>query len=163
MFPMWENPANLGQANAAELAFISCVKEAWSEVAAVHKRRKPLVLDSMIPGARQLRKRQASAESVLWSAIRNRKLGGLKFRRQQPMGLFVVDFFCFERLLVVELDGSIHELTAEQDAERTRLFEANGLRVIRFANQEVFTNIDHVLQANLIAAEISAPLLPYHR
>src|SRR4051794_25789116 len=107
----------------------------------------------MVATARELRLRQTTAEQVLWVALRNRKLDGLKFRRQRPVGPFVVDFYCLERMLVIEIDGSIHDLTADQDAYRTLLLTSNGHLVIRFRNEEVFENLERVLRAILAAAE----------
>src|SRR5262245_23563528 len=99
----------------------------------------------MATTARDLRKRQTTAEDVLWSVLRNRKLHGLKFRRQHPIGPYVVDFCCYERKLILELDGSIHDLTVEQDADRSLYLEARSFRVIRFRNEQIFANLDAVL------------------
>ena len=82
--------------------------------------------------AREMRHELTPAESQLWNALRGRKLGGLKFRRQHPVGRFILDFFCAEYRLVVEVDGEIHATQIEHDTERTRLLGEFGYRVIRF-------------------------------
>jgi very-short-patch-repair endonuclease len=109
----------------------------------------------MAPTARDLRSRQTSAEDVLWSALRNRRLFGLKFRRQHPIGPFVADFCCHERRLIVELDGPVHDSTVEQDAERSLYLGARTFRVIRFRNEQVFQDLEEVLRKIQEAAEIA--------
>jgi very-short-patch-repair endonuclease len=95
--------------------------------------------------ARTLRKHPTSAEDTLWQALRGRKLAGLKFKRQVPLLSYTVDFFCFDRKLVVELDGRQHGWHAEYDDCRTAELEAFGLQVIRFRNAEVMGDLDAVL------------------
>lgn len=97
--------------------------------------------------ARALRRRPTSAEQVLWQALRNRGLGGLKFRGQHPLGPCVVDFYCAEGRLIVELDGDSHAGRAAQDAERQAWLEAHGYRVLRFTNREVMQSLPEVLEA----------------
>jgi adenine-specific DNA-methyltransferase len=82
--------------------------------------------------ARRLRRNQSDAEGVLWRHLRNRGLGGRKFRRQHPIGPYVVDFVCIEDRLIVEVDGGQHADPACGDAARTRWLEAQGYRVVRF-------------------------------
>ena len=98
--------------------------------------------------ARHLRKRATPAEKKLWSHLRTRKLIGLKFRRQQPVGDRIVDFLCEEAKLGIELDGSGHvrhfNQTADLDKE-LELYELRGIRVIRFDNDSVMTALDGVL------------------
>ncbi len=86
------------------------------------------------------------AEIKLWERLRNRRLAGLKFRRQHPLGPFIADFYCPEHRLVVEVDGEIHTFTRENDEARTQRFLAYGYRLIRFKNQEVEANIESVLE-----------------
>ena len=105
-----------------------------------------------IPRARKLRCDRTDAEHRLWQHLRGRRLGGLKFRRQHPLGECFVDFYCAERGLVVELDGSRH-LDSLQDAARTRTLEARGLRVVRFWNDDVLLRTEEVLDAIVVAAE----------
>ncbi len=96
--------------------------------------------------ARMLRKRSTDAERLLWQHLRARQLDGLKFRRQQPIGNAVVDFVCFERRVIVELDGGQHALQEKQDKEREAELADSGLKVLRFWNTEVLTNLDGVLE-----------------
>ncbi len=84
------------------------------------------------------------AERKLWSALRDRQIDGLKFRRQHPIGPYVLDFLCEERRLAVELDGGQH--TAEKDAARTAWLADHGVRVIRFWNNDVLTNLPGVVE-----------------
>ena len=103
---------------------------------------------------RRLRQRGTDAEMALWNRLRNRALNGPKFRRQVPLGPFVVDFVCFDARFVVEIDGGQHAANHERDRERTAWLEADGYRVVRFWNNEVLENIDGVLQT--IAASLEA-------
>ncbi len=94
--------------------------------------------------ARRLRVAMTDAERKLWSALRDRQIDGLKFRRQHPIGPYVLDFLCEERRLAVELDGGQH--TAEKDAARTAWLADHGVRVIRFWNNDVLTNLPGVVE-----------------
>jgi very-short-patch-repair endonuclease len=98
--------------------------------------------------ARELRANQTDAERKLWYALRNRRLEGLKFRRQHPRGPYILDFFCEAADLVVEVDGGQH--TPEGDARRTAALDKDGLLVIRFWNNEVLQNLEscvmHILE-----------------
>ena len=107
--------------------------------------------------ARELRKQSTDAESALWNLLRNRQLTGYKFRRQAPVGRYIVDFLCFERKLVVELDGGQHQEQADYDAERSRILESRGFRVIRFWNSEVIEDTDALLGAILIELREGTP------
>jgi len=97
--------------------------------------------------AHKLRRPLTPAEKALWHEIRNRKLSGYKFRRKHPVREFIVDFFCPEKELVIEIDGKIHQLpdVNEKDENRTAELESLGLTVIRFSNEEVMHNTDEVL------------------
>jgi very-short-patch-repair endonuclease len=98
------------------------------------------------PIARRLRRNQTDAEKKLRFRLRDRRLGGWKFRRQFPIDRFVVDFFCADAHLIIELDGGQHATRTEADASRTRNLEAMGYLVLRFWNNDVMQNIDGVLQ-----------------
>ena len=100
--------------------------------------------------ARQLRRRSTDAERKLWSILRNSQLAGYKFRRQVPIGNYIVDFVCFEKKIVVELDGGQHQAKIEYDNDRTRWLQFAGFRVIRFWNNQVLSETDAVLQSILI-------------
>ena len=101
--------------------------------------------------ARQLRKALTDAERKLWSKLRYRQLAGERFRRQVPIGPFVIDFACMSRRLLIELDGGQHATQQAYDDERTRWLEARGYRVLRFWNTDVLLNIDGVLEMILKA------------
>ena len=94
--------------------------------------------------ARELRGAATKAELKLWAVLRNRQLSGAKFRRQVPIDRYFADFACRSARLVVELDGGQHVANAAYDAERTRVIELAGWRVIRFWNNDVIDNIEGV-------------------
>jgi very-short-patch-repair endonuclease len=98
---------------------------------------------------RKLRKSATSAEAVLWTHLKRRQLSGKKFRRQVSVGRYIVDFYCPECCLVVELDGSPHfaPQVDEYEEERTKYLEGLGLRVIRFDNDAVHNSVEFVLEA----------------
>jgi very-short-patch-repair endonuclease len=83
---------------------------------------------------------------MLWKHLRARQLDGLKFRRQEPIGHYVLDFICYEKELVIELDGGQHAIKKEDDKERDTWLEQQGFKVLRFWNNEVLTNTDGVLE-----------------
>src|SRR3954452_13095102 len=95
--------------------------------------------ETLTSRARQLRHESAPAEEKLWDRLRNRRLGGYKWRRQQPRAGFITDFYCAECRLVIELDGDSHgdDHAEKRDLARTEVIEREGLRVIRFLNPEV--------------------------
>jgi very-short-patch-repair endonuclease len=99
----------------------------------------------MALAARDLRKRQTPAEIQLWKLLRDRRLDGVKFRRQHPVGPFVADFCCPQLRLIVEVDGGIHDESVEQDEERTRLLAASDYTVVRFRNEQVLYGRNEVL------------------
>ncbi|HEY0744170.1 MAG TPA: endonuclease domain-containing protein [Chryseosolibacter sp.] len=90
---------------------------------------------------------QTEAENILWGRLRNRKLGGFKFRRQHPIANFIADFFCLERNLVIEVDGDYHNYKeqAEYDEGRTYELKELNVQVIRFTNREIKENLGFVL------------------
>ena len=94
--------------------------------------------------AKLLRANMTDAELKLWSYLRNNKLG-VRFKAQHPIDLFIADFYCHQVKLVVEVDGSIHNLQTDYDEGRTEEIERFGIVVIRFANDEVIHHIDKVL------------------
>ena len=103
--------------------------------------------------ARRLRSDSTDAERVLWRLLRNRQLAGWKFRRQAPIGRYVVDFVCFENQLIVEVDGGQHQARARADAKRTKWLTSQGFRVIRYWNNQVLTETSAVQEAVLAALE----------
>ena len=105
--------------------------------------------------AKRLRRDSTNVERKLWRHLRDRGIGHAKFRRQHPIGRYVVDFACIEAGLVVELDGGQHVDQQEYDADRTGYLESKGFQVIRFWNNEVLENIEGVLGA--IEAALKKP------
>ena len=101
--------------------------------------------------AKELRRKMTPAESLLWQRVRDRQLGGLKFRRQHPIGRFIADFYCHEARLVIEIDGGIHDLQIERDTARTEYLVQRGFRVMRIRNEAVVTDKERVL-AEIVAA-----------
>jgi adenine-specific DNA-methyltransferase len=108
--------------------------------------------------ARQLRREQTDVERKLWFALRDRRFHKLKFRRQQPIGPYVVDFASFEAKLIIELDGGQHGLPANEAADRarTKRIEVDGFKLIRFWNSELNENFDGALDT--IALELGLPI-----
>ncbi len=94
-----------------------------------------------------MRKAPAPAEALLWQALRNRALGGFKFRRQHPIGPYVADFACVESLIVIELDGETHLPRKASDEERTKVLESQGWQVIRFWNTDIYDDLESVKEA----------------
>jgi very-short-patch-repair endonuclease len=97
--------------------------------------------------ARYLRRVATPAEVRLWSALRRDRLGGFHFRRQQPVGKFIADFYCKTTRLAVEVDGPVHETDAQRihDRDRDAAFADAGIRILRVTNAEVLTNLRGVL------------------
>jgi very-short-patch-repair endonuclease len=86
-------------------------------------------------------------EKLLWSRLRSKQLHGVKFRRQQPIENFIVDFVSFEKRIVIELDGGQHKMNKEKDNERDRFLAENGFTVLRFWDNDVSENLEGVLEA----------------
>ena len=101
--------------------------------------------------ARDLRQKQTQVEARLWNALRDRRLGGWKWKRQVPLGPFIADFVCAEQMLVVELDGGQHFDAAAYDARRTGYLEGLGYRVLRFWNSVLIEDSDAVCDTILRA------------
>ena len=95
---------------------------------------------------RELRSNQTEAESCLWRLLRNRQVSGLKFRRQHQFGNYIADFYCHEAQLVIECDGSVHDSNEnwQHDQARDAYMVGQGLRVLRFTNEEVLNNTEEV-------------------
>lgn len=106
--------------------------------------------------ARDLRQRMTDAENTLWFRLRRKALGGRRFRRQHPLGPYVVDFACLDARLVVELDGSQH-LLARSDVTRDAFLVRRGFRVLRFWNDDVLLRLEEVLEAIRLALEDEGP------
>src|SRR5579884_3446127 len=96
--------------------------------------------------ARSLRREMTPEERILWNALRGHQLAGIGFRRQHPIGKFILDFYAPSHLLVVELDGKWHDTQQEKDQERSAYLQSYGCRVLRFRNEEIRTDLPGVLQ-----------------
>jgi adenine-specific DNA-methyltransferase len=107
--------------------------------------------------ARALRKNMTDAERRLWSHLRDRQLGGYKFRRQKPIGPFIADFACAKQKLIIEIDGGQHAVNTETDNRRTDYLKCNGWKIIRFWNHEVLNEREAVLVRILGALEPPHP------
>jgi very-short-patch-repair endonuclease len=97
--------------------------------------------------ARHLRKKETEPEQILWSWLRTKQLDGIKFRRQEPIGNYIVDFVSFDKKLIIEIDGGQHseDNIALKDAVRTRWLESQGFKLIRFWNSDILSNLDGVI------------------
>jgi very-short-patch-repair endonuclease len=107
--------------------------------------------------ARRLRKTQTDAERRLWSRLRNRTLGGRKFRRQYVVGPYTCDFVCIEKNLIIEIDGGQHAHQLEKDENRTAYLRSHRFTVMRFWNHEALAETEAVLEKILAAIESDAP------
>ena len=96
--------------------------------------------------AKELRKSMTNTEKLLWNELRNRKVTNCKFRRQHPIDIFIADFYCHEKKLVIEIDGEIHNSQKEYDINRTTEMQDYGITVIRFNNEEVESNLPAVIK-----------------
>lgn len=103
-------------------------------------------MDKLYNIARALRKNQTPQEKKLWNILKNRQFENLKFKRQVPFGKYIADFFCESQKLIIEIDGGQHNENENiiKDIERTKYFEKEGYRVIRFWNNEIDNNLDGV-------------------
>jgi very-short-patch-repair endonuclease len=115
-----------------------------------------------IQQARRLRRKPTDAETKLWSRLRNRQVANLKFRRQHPVGDRIVDFFCSEAKLAIELDGSGHASYLGQASDLDREIELyeQGVRVLRVYNHDIFNNLEGVLNAIIYAVDPERSLWP---
>jgi len=111
--------------------------------------------------ARELRQNSTDAEKRLWRLLRSRQICA-KFRRQQPIEGYVVDFVSFEHRLVIELDGGQHADASEYEQQRTRCLEVNGFRILRFWNNEVMENEEGVFERIMTALRTASAPSPSH-
>ena len=102
---------------------------------------------NLTPIARKLRNNLTEVEKQLWRYLRNKQLDGLKFRRQQPIGPYIVDFINFEKRLIIEVDGGQHAKSIQKDSERDAWFQEQNVKVLRFWDNEVLENMEGVLES----------------
>jgi very-short-patch-repair endonuclease len=107
--------------------------------------------------ARSLRKDMTDAERVLWRLLRNRRMDGWRFRRQEPIDRYIVDFACFEARLIIEVDGGQH-YESKRDQTRDAYLQSQGFRVLRLWNTDVLTNRDGVYRTIMTALTRCAPV-----
>ena len=110
--------------------------------------------------AHELRNNMTDAEKVIWKELKNRRVFKTKFRRQHPIDIFIVDFYCHEFKLAIEIDGEIHldKEIAEYDDGRTHDLEELGIKILRFTNNQVFNDINYVLKEISDTLNFSNPL-----
>ena len=107
--------------------------------------------------ARELRSNMTNAERHLWKHLRQRQIAGYRFRRQMPMGSYIVDFICLERRLIIEIDGSQHQEQQVYDARRDQWLAEQEFQVLRFWNNEVLNQTEGVLMRILEVLERTPP------
>ncbi len=105
---------------------------------------------SLLQNAKSLRIAMTDTEHLLWQQLRAKRFAGYKFKRQQPLGMYIVDFVCFEAKLIIELDGSQHQVASQQDTKRDCWLNTQGFRVLRFWNNEFLQNREGCLESILV-------------
>ena len=119
---------------------------------ALRTQREPST-SSAVDRARELRREATQPEHLLWHRLRHRQLGGFRFRRQQPIGDYIADFCCFEKRLIVELDGRLHSTETADSSDRSGRLESYGFTVLLFRNNDVLRDPDAVGTTILDALE----------
>ncbi len=109
-------------------------------------RTNPALWEKLKPIAQEKREEPTEAEKVLWKYLRKHQLHGLSFRRQHCLGQFIVDFYCAEVKLVIEIDGKIHQYQKEKDQIRQEYIENFNLKLLRFTNDDILHDISKVLE-----------------
>jgi len=114
---------------------------------------------SILETARMLRRNMSPAEKLLWNRLSGKQIEGVRFRRQHPIDIFIADFYCHEARLVIELDGGIHTQKKEYDEDRTADMEKHFIKVLRFKNSEVESDVVSVINKieNEVKSRISSP------
>jgi adenine-specific DNA-methyltransferase len=97
--------------------------------------------------AREMRSKMTDAEALLWMLLRNRRIAGAKFRRQHPVGRYILDFYCDEKKLGIELDGGQHGEAVKYDEKRGEWLRLQGIRILRFWNNQMLAETEAVLEA----------------
>ena len=120
----------------------------------------------LVSNARVLRNNMTKAEIILWSRLREKKINGYKFRRQQPVFDYIVDFYCHELKLIIEVDGEIHSLPEKinYDSKRENILKINGFHILRLSNLEIETELDSTINKIILyISEILSPFQGDHR
>lgn len=102
--------------------------------------------DRLTAAAKNLRKNSTDAENLLWSRLKARQIEGFKFRRQEPVGSYIADFVCFEKQIIIEVDGGQHGLKGSNDSKRDDWLRSQGFKVLRFWNNDALSDIEGVLE-----------------
>ena len=119
----------------------------------MHRTSNPVLYRAAKDLSREMRKSQTKAEKLFWEAVRNRKFKGLKFYRQYPIfyeinnneSFIIADFFCFEKRIIIEIDGKIHQFRKKKDKQRTQILNILSIKVMRFMNEDIENDLDAVL------------------
>ena len=117
-------------------------------------------MSQLLKNAKSLRSSQTDAEIKLWYYLRAHRFMSLKFKRQKPIGQYIVDFVCIEQKLIIELDGGQHVAQIDYDENRTRFLDSEGYRVLRFWNNQVLQEMEGVLEAIRTEIALSPTPLP---
>lgn len=111
------------------------------------ERVNSIMVVKLEPIAKALRKRSTNAERIIWGCLRAKRFKSLKFKRQEPIGDYIVDFVCYDRKLIIELDGGQHAMPESKDSERDKWLNSQGFKVLRFWNNHVLNNLVAVLES----------------
>jgi very-short-patch-repair endonuclease len=122
-------------------------------------KRRHSTTSSSVLNARYLRKQSTPSENKLWSALRGRRLAGMKFRRQYPVDRWIIDFFCLEKMAGVEVDGSAHDISSvkEHDSAREEMLSRMGIRILRLSAEKIDKNLPLVLEDILAYFTLLSP------
>ena len=107
--------------------------------------------ERLLKFAKRMRHQPTNAETLIWTALRGARLQGFKFKRQQPIGSYIVDFVCFKHCVIIEIDGGQHGDEISKDQARSNWLQSQGFRILRFWNNEVIERQDDVLESILRA------------
>ena len=108
--------------------------------------------------AREMRGRMTDAEALLWYLLRNRRIAGAKFRRQRPVGRYILDYYCVEKMLGIELDGGQHSEAIDYDRHRDEWLQSQGIRILRFWNNQMLMETEGVMETIYRAVVEEVPL-----
>ena len=151
----WTLPSNMALAVGPDIEYVVCGRKntpipSPSPIKGEGSKKEILQISreleiKMVEAARRFRKEPTKSESIFWEVIRDKQLEGRKFRRQEPIGPFIVDFYCSSERLIIEIDGAIHDSKKEADLERQQLLESLGLRFVRISSELVENNLQKAI------------------